>query len=756
MKKAVIFFYIATVAVMAAATIFGHYKGEPFAQANIYGAWWFSLLWALLAAAGIMWIIKRKALRPGLVAIHLSMVIILAGALITHLTAKSGYLHLREGEKAVDTFKSYDDSKTYQLPFKVELKKFDIIYHQGTDAVNDYVSKLNIIDNGTMQEAQVSMNKISSYHNVRLLQSSYDSDGKGTVLSVNIDPWGIGITYLGYALFFLSLIWMLIDPKGTFRKLLKSPLLKAAGMVCLMLFPASALNPAKASAASSASEVKAADGSTLMTVPKETADKFGQLLVNYNDRICPVQTLALDFLKKINGSRSYKGLSPEQVMLSYIYYTEQWDNEPLIKVKNGALRKQLQLKKYSTVADFFTNAGGYRLAQMLTEYYNNNVNDAMHKEAAKIDEKLMLIMSLRQSEPLKLFPIIINDRQHPHDYSNVVWASPTDKKIGLIKNKDEQLFIRHFFPLIYEALANGNTADANMLMEKMGKYQRKQGGQSIPDDSQLTAEKIYNAVPFATVLFMLNLTMGIISLLLLLFYNENKTARIIAYAIMLLSFAALTLAIALRWIIGGTVPMSNGYETMLLVAWIVMLTALLFSHRIQLLLPFGFIISGFFLLVSHINQMDPQISHIMPVLNSPLLSVHVSIIMAAYALLSITFLCSLSALICKIWKKTAVHEERLTLTSRLFLFPSLTFLGIGIFTGAIWANVSWGQYWSWDPKEVWALITMMVYAAAVHTASLPAMRRPNFYNVYVATAFLTIIMTYFGVNYILGGMHSYA
>ena len=231
---------------------------------------------------------------------------------------------------------------------------------------------------------------------------------------------------------------------------------------------------------------------------------------------------------------------------------------------------------------------------------------------------------------------------------------------------------------------------------------------------------------------------------------------------MSLSVLTLTLCLALRWVVSGKIPMANGYETMLFVAWLVMLLSLAVSRRFRIALPLGFIMSGFFLLVSHIGQMDPNISHVMPVLNSPLLSVHVSVIMLAFALLSLTFICGLTALLLHVLAfrnrraQFSEQTEALALLSRLFLYPALAALGFGIFIGAVWANVSWGKYWGWDPKEVWALITFMVYAAAAHVQSLPSMRRPMTYHVFMTLAFLTILMTYFGVNYFLGGMHSYA
>ncbi|MBQ2495297.1 MAG: cytochrome c biogenesis protein CcsA, partial [Prevotella sp.] len=298
-------------------------------------------------------------------------------------------------------------------------------------------------------------------------------------------------------------------------------------------------------------------------------------------------------------------------------------------------------------------------------------------------------------------------------------------------------------------------------------FQLKNGGSSIPTNTKTQAEYIYNKVSFATILFMVNLTMGILSLIYLIYRmtrknpattKKDKLFKTLQICIMTLSFIALTTCIILRWIIKSSLPMSNGYETMLFIAWFVMFTSLIVNMKFRniaetlssLFITSCFLSSGFFLLVSHINQMDPQITHLMPVLNSPLLSLHVSVIMMSYALLSLTFICGIMGLI---MKKSA---EQLAILSKIMLYPAITTMGLGVFIGAIWANVSWGQYWNWDPKETWALITFMVYAIAVHTQSLPIFNRPRVFHAFMVFAFLTILMTYFGVNYVLGGMHSYA
>ncbi len=303
----------------------------------------------------------------------------------------------------------------------------------------------------------------------------------------------------------------------------------------------------------------------------------------------------------------------------------------------------------------------------------------------------------------------------------------------------------------------------------MRDYQGDFGGSTLPSVARVKAELIYNSFPFTTVLFVFNLLMGFgafgISVWRLLKGAEAATTgRLAHYALpaaMAVSLVALTFVEGLRWVISGTVPMSNGYETMLLMAWLVQVCSLVACRRFRIMLAFGFLLSGFFLLVSHISEMDPVITPVMPVLSSPLLSIHVSVIMVSFALLSLTFVCGVTALVVDAVGRYSRRDVdcqlmALQLLSRLMLYPALAALAMGIFLGAVWANVSWGQYWGWDPKETWALITLMVYAVPAHPASLPRLQSPRFYHAYVAAAFAVIVMTYFGVNYFMSGMHSYA
>ncbi len=737
--------YVALILAMAAATFVGNGAENRIELQSeaVYGQWWFSALWALLAVSGVVYFLGRRVRRIGAVLLHAAFVVILVGAFVTHVTARSGIMHLRSGE----VISSYmptgsGNAAVTQLPFSVKLNSFAVENHAGTSTASDYVTEFTVIDGDKSVVGRVSMNHIFTYRGTRFYQTSYDDDMRGSYLTLNHDPWGIGITYAGYLLLALGMLWMLLDGRGPFRSLLRSPLLgKGALVVALM-----------------ASTSVFAGAAT--TVPQESARKLAKLDVLYNGRICPFQTFALDFTKKLHGSTSVRGLSAEQVVLGWIFWGDEWDNEPVIKVKNAQMRNRFNLPAMASLHQFFDRGrGGYILGQALDEYRHGN-NDAFHKAVADIDGKLQLVMQLRRGEPLKMFPVTSGGK--------CLWYGPTDSIPADVPVSCREM-VTKCFAVLNGYASTGDYNGFNAMVGRMRDYQSDFGGSTLPSVARVKAELTYNSFPFTTVLFIFNLMMGFVAFGISVWRllrgaeaaSAGRVARWALPAAMVVSLATLTFVEALRWVISGTVPMSNGYETMLLVAWLVQVCSLVACRRFRIMLAFGFLLSGFFLLVSHINEMDPLITPVMPVLSSPLLSIHVSVIMASFALLSLTFVCGATALVVDAVGRYAHRNVdnqllALQLLSRLMLYPALATLAMGIFLGAVWANVSWGQYWGWDPKETWALITLMVYAVAAHPASLPRLQRPRFYHAYMTVAFAVIVMTYFGVNYFLAGMHSYA
>ena len=719
-KKALLSLYVLLISVMAVATVVEHCTSTPFVNEHIYGAWWFTLLWALLAAGGTTYFVKRHVRKWNIVLLHLSLLIILLGALLTHLTSFSGTIHLRQGE-AVNSYRemvSMTETKSQPLPFVVRLDSFDVINHSGTTAASDYITHFSIADGKTVTHAQVSMNKIFVYHGVRFYQASYDTDNLGSILSISSDRWGIPTTYTGYGLLFFSLLWLLIDPKGTFRRSIRQ--LSHLG---------DTVNKSK-------DNTSQARRSSVLT-------QIIFILLT----LVPSITYALDFVQKIHGSRSYKDYTAEQVLLGWTFFPEDWSGEPFIRIKSSEMRQQLGIGKYASMNAFFRN-GEYILGQPAYDYAHGTNKDAFHKACADIDCKLQMMMTLRQGTPFTLYP-------YTFSHQRTLWFSPFERFPKEMPRKDAD-FIGRTFATLFVVARRGDFATVNSTLDAIAKYQQRNGGNSLPSKGRLAAENVYNRLPYTTILFMLNLTLGMLTLVIMARRSTRATRPL--RVLLLLSFLLLTFVLALRWIISGTIPLGNGYETTLAVAWMAQLFVLIFASTQSaghngltlLMCAFGFLISGFFLLVSHISLMDPAIGPLMPVLNSPLLSIHVSFMMMSYAFLSITFFCGLAALI---RPRTA---EALQVISRVFLYPAIVTLGIGIFLGAIWANISWGSYWSWDPKETWALITFMLYAIALHTQSLPRLARPRAYHIYMVFCFLSILMTYFGVNYLLSGMHSYA
>lgn len=711
---------------MAAATILAQFKGTDFVLQNVYGSWWFSLLWGIGAAAGIAYFVKRKIRRAFIVVLHLSFVIILAGAFITHISARKGMIHLRQGQ----TVTSYttENNTTLPLPFAIRLDKFTIAMHEGNAAAMDFASHVTIKKEAqTEEKVKISMNNIYNRHGIRLYQSSYDDDMKGSYLSVNTDPYGIPVTYAGYALLFISLIWMLTDRQGRFRKLLKSSVITKKAMTLLLLL-------------SIAGSLQAQS-----VLPKETAEKFGRLFIVYNGRVCPIETFAIDFTKKLYGKARYKDFTPCQVLTGFFFYPREWMNEPVLKIKGKELQSRLNLRRYIAPARLFAH-GEYLLGPYLYEAQTHNSRTGFYKEILDTDDKMLLLMNVSGAEVFRIFPFCQPD-------GSTQWYAPQEKQ-PVNMPKEQAVYVRSILSMAAQAANEKNFGMVNEILDKLSKYQYRYGGSSVPSHLKVWAEGVYNHIPFQTILFIVNLTLGFLSVLFLSQCRKFTVFRLL----MAVSWLVLSVFFSLRWIISSTVPINNGYETMVFLAWLVLLITLISSLRIPIMATFGFLMSGFMLLVSHICQMDPAITPRMPVLNSPLLSIHVSVIMMSYALLSLTFIIAMAYFLTahSTRKQVMLIHRQLTVISQLFLYPAITTMGLGIFIGAIWANISWGSYWSWDPKETWALITFMIYAVVLHPKSLPSLNKPKVYHLYMAIAFLSLIMTYFGVNYILGGMHSYA
>ncbi len=759
MKQRLPFYLLAAlVMAMACATFMEKYRGTETASDAYYHSWWFILLWGVTAVTGCINLLRggiKNGKLPG-VALHLSLALILFGALVTHLTALHGMIHLRK-DVAENYFTArhhrfWEDTETgtpHKLPFALTLKQFKVEYYPGTEAPADYVSTVTLTRPGGAPSSPVdiSMNHILRSEGYRFYQTSFDADNQGTWLSINYDPYGVPLTYTGYALLALSMWWVLIQPGGRFRRLLRHPALRGAMMAAIGLF----LGTASLHAQDTAVSVTASHTIRLKkkVIPEDLALKIGALQVLYSQRTAPLQTLARDFTLKLSGKSHYKGLQPEQVLCGWIFCPEEWQFEPLITIKNTQLAEMLGHASPAPLTAFFGPGKEYKLKEYAGRMPREEAPSPLKKALTETDEKIQLILMLESGSLLKLFPVRVNGA--------VNWYAPTDSLPPSIP-ADKARFVRGWFTLLYENVLNEDYDTASLLVDKLSVYQHREGGTTALTNAKVQAERMYNRFEPTAWLYRLCLTSGLIGFLLLIWKPvggwaaRSQLSLSIALTIM---FLLLTATVALRSYIAGRLPLSNGYETMLFLAWVIQLFALYLRKKLPLAVTFGLLLSGFTLLVSTLGQMNPQITPLMPVLLSPWLSLHVSLIMMAYALYAFTFLCGITAPIL-LWQKRKAEVERLTVLSRLLLYPATFLLGAGIFIGAVWANVSWGNYWSWDPKEVWALISFLVYAIPLHDTSLPFFRRHLGYHIYMILAFSTLLMTYFGVNYFLGGMHSYA
>ena len=615
--------YILLVVCIGFATVVEKYRGTAFVGEHIYGAWWFSALWAVLTVASLAYIMKQHLYkRMAVMLLHLSFVVILVGALVTHLTAQRDTIHLRVGIP-------YHLTSTSQIT----LKEFRIINYPGTDAPLDYQS---VILHGN-EQVLVSMNKVGNIDNYRLFQQSYDSDGAGVSLGLSYDPYGIAITYFGYLMLLIGIIATLLSRHTQMRSLYRKAITVALLLISVNVY----------------AEEK------LPVIDKDIAHRMGTIQVLYNNRICPLNTVATDFTMKMTGSASWKDYSADEVFFSWMIYYMPWEKELLL---NNPKKKGAEDRK--AVVEMF---------------YNGQFT--------------------------KIFPYRIGHA--------VNWYSPGGQVLPREIPVKEQFFIKQSMDFLTEAIVTGQRDRAFEIIAKIKLFQRDMIGDVLPSENRTQAE---------------------------LFYNKLRSIK---FPVLI------TAQLGLRWWLSGHIPLSNGYETMLFMAWVLLVLTIVLFRKFRFFLWIGPLAACCCLLVAMMTGSGSQITPLIPVLQSPLLSVHVMTVMCAYALFALQMMLGVYSF----WTSKL---ERITALSQLLLYPAIFLLTIGIFLGAVWANVSWGNYWSWDPKESWALITLMVYAIPLHKASIGAFNKPRFYHIYMISAFLAVLITYFGVNFILGGMHSYA
>lgn len=738
LKNLILVVATAIILILITATIVESSKGTAFVRQHIYTSAWFVVLWAALVVAAAVYIVLRKHknksnICTSVLLVHASFLVILLGAFTSWNMAESGTIHLRQNE-TTSTMKD-EEGKTKELGFEVSLKNFNVVNYPGTDAPMDYVTMLT----ANTQEIKVSMNNIGSFNGYRFIQSGYDSDMQGTTLGVYHDPWGIGITYTGYALLFISLIATMVSKKTRIRHLYR----KALSLQGAKAWAVTALLAVSSFATS-------ANAQEMVKIDGDIADDFGKICVLYNSRITPINTVATSFVTKLCGKPTWDGLSSNQVFAGWIFDVPYWETVKMIEIKEKKAQELLGINgKWASFDDFWDNYNNYKLDAPLKKAYKDG-DTKLQKQLRDADEKFNIIRMLYGGEMLKMFP-------YAGKQGHMQWFAPGQPLGNLKLDEKELVFIKKSMDYLAESIITGDKARAEEIAKKIYSYQHVRGKAVVPTKFHIYTETFYNKTNAQRLPVMLYLTLSLVLAIvstLSLNNGKQKKTRLVSSVLTWVMLIHTTLLLALRWFVSGHLPMSNGYETMQFMAWATLIVTLVMQKRFLPVKQFGPLLSSFALLVAMITDGNPQITQLMPVLQSPLLSVHVMVIMFSYALFGLTALIGLQGLIAH-HRKQEEKEQQLAALSQFLLYPAVALIAIGIFIGAIWANVSWGRYWSWDSKETWALITMLIYSAPLH-ADIKWLRKAQHMHIYMLLAFLSVLMTYFGVNYFLSGMHSYA
>ncbi|SHI61157.1 cytochrome c-type biogenesis protein CcsB [Bacteroides stercorirosoris] len=739
---------------LAAATFVEKSQGTAMAREVIYNNPLFYLLQLLLvlnfcaiAWQGRLW----KQRKYGVLLLHISFIVILLGALVTNIFGFEGIVHIREGETASHMRTTEDDARP--LPFSIRLDDFKLVRYPGSHSPSSFESFLTICTDEGERSEHIYMNKVIYEQGYRLYQSSYDSDEQGTVLTVNNDRIGTAITYAGYLFLLAGMLLTLADRKSRFRQLAKQ-LKHTAPILLLAFIPA-------------VSFAQKADTELLLksTIPVEQAEQWGRLQVQCpTGRIEPLDTYTDKLLRKIYRSNSFEGLTSEQVIIGFLMNPAYWGNVPFIRQTNKELQQAYSLPegKYLRFLDVFDEGGRYLIADAVDKAYSRPAAERsrMEKDLLKLDEKVNILYSLQQGKMLALFPL-------PGDTGGK-WYSPGDD-LSVFSGRDS-LFVSKIMPWYLgeavDALRTGDWGSAQEVLSMMNVYQQKQSATPLLTKKQVAWELFYNK---AQLFFWSAMGYMAVGLLLLIFvvWRLLKPKRWFRFVIIplvmlvVLIFLLHTSGIAIRWYISGRAPWANAYESMIYVAWATALAGLLFIKRSSMTLALAAFFAGIILFVANLNFMDPEITPLVPVLKSYWLMIHVAVITASYGFFGISFLLGLLTLAFMGTSNPSKvvllqpHIRELRIINEMSLHIGLYLLTAGIFLGAVWANESWGRYWGWDPKETWALITMVVYAFILHARFLPALRSDYAFSVMSVLGLASVLMTYFGVNYYLSGLHSY-
>jgi cytochrome c-type biogenesis protein CcsB len=648
-------------------------------------------------------------------------------------------------------------NQIYTVPFELKLNQFELERYPGSQSPSSFASDIVVIDkdDGLEMPFRIYMNNVLNYKGYRFYQSSYDSDEQGTILSVNHDYWGTLVTYIGYFLLIGSLILSLFTRNTRFARLAKQmnevhtqrkKLVPAALILFSLIFYTNYVHANPDTTA----------------IDNDFAASFGQLLVQNKDgRIIPLNTIANNSLVKIYKKTKYKDLSADQVFLGMLVNPEKWKNTPMIKIYESEVRDLIGIKNnFASFNDFFNEKRLYKLKDQVDEIYAKSpaLRSKIDKEIINVDERLNVSNMIFNGSLFKVYPI--------PDSPEKKWISPAE-----IRLKDTVTTRTNYLDLISktinESANTGNYKVSEELLSNIRNHQLKYGKEIIPSEFKVKMEVFYNRFNIFKRLFPIYMMAGIILLgifLIQLFKPSLEFKKLITvlYFLLLAAFVFQTLGLGLRWYISGHAPWSDGYESMIYIAWATMLAGFIFYKKSPITLSVTTILAGITLLTAHMSWLNPEITNLVPVLKSYWLTFHVATITASYGFFGLASMIGILNLGIMIFRNKSNHErinlklKEMTIIIEMSLMVGLILLVIGNFLGGIWANESWGRYWGWDPKETWSLVTIIVYTFILHMRLIPGMRNLFSINFMAHIGFGAVLMTYFGVNYYLSGLHSYA
>jgi cytochrome c-type biogenesis protein CcsB len=650
------------------------------------------------------------------------------------------------------TLKLAYGAKPIQLPFRLYLNEFQLERYPGSDSPSSYASEVVLIDEaeGVERDVRIYMNNTLLYKGYKFFQSSYDHDEQGTILSVNYDLWGTWISYLSYAMLTLGFILSLINKNSYFRHLaqrLKESSTKITATAILVggfTFGATA---------------QAGVGAGIPTIDSEVVKNYSELWVQGVDgRIEPLSTLNSEIVRKVARKSSLYGKSSDEVVLSMMAYPEVWQTLPFVRVANKALAQQLGISgKTISIQQLFDEQGNYIIGEQVQAAFNKPAafRNRVEKEYIYLDERVSICFMVFRGSLFNIFP-----RENIED----PWYSPGDTAEEYTGG--DSIFIKSGVNLLLQSITSQNKSEALDVLNAIDLFQHKYGGNLLPSETKKRAEITYNKVnPFERI-FPFYLAFGFL-LLFVLFVNIFRLKPLPGllknsfFLVILLLFVVHTTGIILRWYIAGRAPWSNGYESVVYVAWAAMLAGIIFGRKYPMVIGTAAFLAGISLFVAHLSWMNPEITPLVPVLKSYWLTIHVSIITASYGFIGLSAFLGILVLILIVLRKNSNEKkvnlfiDQLTTINEMSATVGLYFLTIGTFLGGIWANESWGRYWGWDPKETWSLITIVIYSFIVHMRLIPSLKGIYTYNLASVLGLGSVIMTYFGVNYYLSGLHSY-